>query len=69
VGGRLDPVVALKPAAIAGTGQQALDGGIAVLVLQHEQVLAHQFRLARVHQRVALHIVDEEITVVAKAQG
>ena len=53
-------------AAAAGRGQQVLDHGLAAGVVQAPEVLADQFRLARVHQVLALQVVDEEIAVVAE---
>ncbi len=38
-------------------------------IAQLPQIAAHQFRLARVHQAVALKVVDEKIAVVAVAES
>ncbi|MNP03783.1 hypothetical protein D3C76_956790 [compost metagenome] len=50
------------------TLEQRLDHRQAVGVLHVPQVLAHQFRLARVHQAAAFMVVDEEIAVDAEAE-
>ncbi|KAG0783136.1 hypothetical protein G6F22_008813 [Rhizopus arrhizus] len=53
-------------AAAAGGRQQVLDDGLAARVAQVPEVLPHQLGLARVHQVLAVQVVDEEIAVVAE---
>ena len=69
VGRGFDPVVALETASAFGALHQALNGQVAVRVAQLPQILPHQLGLARMHQRLALQIVDEEIAIVAIAEG
>ncbi len=69
VRGRLFPQVmhhfALLPALARGR-QQVLDDGLPARVAQVPEVLPHQLGLARVHQVLALQVVDEEIAIVAE---
>ncbi|MCY1180213.1 hypothetical protein D9M73_206430 [compost metagenome] len=49
--------------ALAGAFEQRLDHRQAVLVLHADELLAHQVGLPRVHQVLAVAIVDEEVAV------
>ncbi|MNH99115.1 hypothetical protein D3C73_518760 [compost metagenome] len=67
-GGGFVPGIALKTFARLRAFEQRLDHRQAVGIFHVPQVLAHQFRLARMHQAAAFVVVDEEVAVDAKAE-
>ncbi|MCY1518645.1 hypothetical protein D9M68_533680 [compost metagenome] len=67
VGGGLFPKIVHGLALLAaapGGRQQILDDGLALGVAQFPEVAAHQFRLAGVHEVLALQVIDEKVAVV-----